>query len=119
MAFLAPIGFALGVGSAATATTAATGVLAASLVGGAVVGGTAAGIAGMVKSASQKMPEVKSAAPPQVTATVPTTAEEKATVVEAEKRKLQQGRTGRSTILTSPQGILTPANVGIKTLLGQ
>jgi len=45
-------------------------------------------------------------------------AKSKEEVKEEEKKKIRKGRTGKGTILTGPQGILTPAKVEYKTLLG-
>ncbi len=43
---------------------------------------------------------------------------DQAKIKEDEKKKLSQGRTARSTLLTGPRGLLEPANVQRKTLLG-
>lgn len=68
---------------------------------------------------SPKLPEIRTITPPAITATVPTTEKDIEAVKQEEKKKLTEGRKKRSTILTSPQGIMTPANVGLKTLLGE
>ena len=72
---------------------------------------------------STKVPEIASVPPPtipeHVVADVATSEEDIAKLKEEEKKKLKKGREKRSTILTSSQGILTPANVKTKTLLGQ
>lgn len=64
---------------------------------------------------SPKTPSIPYVAPPKTPAAIPTQKE----AVEEEKRKLTQGRKKRSTLLTGPQGVLEPADVGLKTLLGQ
>ena len=66
-----------------------------------------------------KVPEVRIPAPPTVPTAPATTLPEVAKVAEEEKKKLTKGREKRETILTSPQGVLGPAPVQLKTLLGQ
>lgn len=108
MAFLAPIGYAVGVGSAATATAAATGTLAASLVGAAAVGAAGYGIAGAVRKNNVKSPDVL----------LSSMKSDDKSIKEAEEKKLRKGRTSRQTLLTGPQGLLEPATVSKKSLLG-
>jgi len=64
---------------------------------------------------STKMPATQTVASPTVTETIPTVEE----ATEEEKKKLKKGKEKRSTILTSERGVLEPANVGLKTLLGE
>jgi len=65
--------------------------------------------------------ETASVAVPQIpTVTMPTVpSTDVAATAEEEKKKLTQGRTKRSTLLTGPRGILTKAPVQLKTLLGE
>lgn len=49
---------------------------------------------------------------------VPAPSLDQNTIVEEEKKKLRQGRTQRQTLMTGPQGLLEPAPVSKKTLLG-
>ena len=66
-----------------------------------------------------KVHEVRIPAPPPVPTAPATTLSDVTRVVAAEKKKLTKGREKRETILTSPQGVLGPAPVQLKTLLGQ
>lgn len=68
---------------------------------------------------SPKMPEIASVQMPTITATVPTSTKEIEEFKEEQKKKLTQGRTKRSTLLTGPLGLLAPAEVTRKTLLGE
>ncbi len=114
MPFLAPIGFALGVGTAATGGVAATGVLAASLVGAGVVG--AAGLT--LKSLLSGPGTPQQLAP--VSATTDSAAEiQKKADVTAQKNALELARRKRTgTTLTSSQGLLSTEESSKKTLLG-
>ena len=69
---------------------------------------------------SPKFPDIQQPPPPVVPPPPPapdTKEEEK--IREEEKKKIRKGREKRSTILTSERGILTPAQVNLKTLLGE
>jgi hypothetical protein len=68
---------------------------------------------------SSKMPEIKTVTPPAVSVPVPTSVSDIAKVTEEEKKKLTKGREKRSTLLTGPLGLLAPADVTRKTLLGE
>ena len=67
---------------------------------------------------SSKIPSPKPVSAP-VLPTPPVQAAKAEEVLSEEKKKLTQGRTKRTTLLTGPQGVLEPANVSTKTLLGQ
>ena len=112
MAFLAPIGYALGIGTAATATTAATGVLAASLVGGAVVGAAGMGIAGAIGGAQGSPSMPQGAQSPMA----PTIEESRR---QSEATALGKRRKRTKTVLTDlgDQNLLSPSVTG-KSLLG-
>jgi len=112
MAFLAPIGYALGVGTAATATTAATGVLAASLVGGAVLASVGMGIAGAVTGGRDSTPNL---------APMPKAPSEAQARAEAEKEARQRASRRTKTILTDlgDENLLAEGKTEGKTLLGQ
>lgn len=62
---------------------------------------------------SQKVPTVSSVTAPSIT-----TSEDQKTIAEEEKKKIKQGQVNRPTLLTGPQGLLEPAPVSRKTLLG-
>lgn len=64
---------------------------------------------------STKVPKIPSVSPPVAPPPIPPEKD----IEDEEKKKLTQGRKKRSTILTSGLGVLTPAKVGTKTLLGQ
>lgn len=116
MAFLAPIGYALGVGTAATATAAATGTAAAAIVGGLVVAGTAATIAGAAGAFNQDQPNYEI---PSLPAPVEAPKAEEAVKAE-EEDKLRRGYAAQqSTVLTGPRGLLAPAPTSKKSLLGE
>lgn len=133
MPFLAPIGFALGVGTAATATAAATGVLAASIVGGLTVAGVGLGIRGAVvgskaqKAASRRGEEaqretvarsekIQKQIAGDKEAGIPSATEKAAAAAKETAKRISKRRT--KTILTSPIGAPQP-DVAKKTLLGQ
>jgi len=60
----------------------------------------------------------KSSAPVLPPAPVLPKAPEPAKIKEEEKAKLKKGKTAE-TILTGPQGLMKPADTGLKTLLGE
>ncbi len=121
MPFLAPIGFAMGVGTAATATAAASGVLAASLVGGLTLATAGLGIASIAKGSKQTAtPQAKSIiqapAAPSFTESTPT--QESALAVAEREAKAQRKRRTK-TVLTDlgDTNLLSPSVTG-KSLLG-
>lgn len=59
-------------------------------------------------------PQISQVPPPAIT-----TNADQDKIKEDEKAKLRQGRKTRSTLLTGPRGLLEPAPVSQKTLLGQ
>lgn len=61
------------------------------------------------------MPQISQPAAP----VIPPPPPKEEAVKEEEKKKLTKGREKRSTLLTGPRGILEPAPVGYKTLLGE
>ena len=62
------------------------------------------------------MPEVADI--PELVEKAPKLEREGAQAAEAERKRLQRRKGRASTILTSSQGLLKPANVGTRTLLG-
>jgi len=116
MPFLAPIGVALGVGTAAAAGVAATGVIASSIVGGLALG--AGGLLFKSLLTGPKTPDQ----PASLSSTgTPSSAAEiqKEADITAQKNALALARRKRTgTTLTSPQGLLSTEESSQKTLLG-
>lgn len=63
---------------------------------------------------SQKVPQMSVPQAPSITST-----QDQNALAEAEKKKLKQGRVARQTLMTGPQGLLEPAPVSKKVLLGE
>jgi len=61
----------------------------------------------------QKVPSVSAPSAPAIT-----TAADDAALKAEEEKKLRKGKTQRQTLMTGPQGLLEPAPVSKKTLLG-
>jgi len=92
----------------ASAATAAT-------VGGTAIAMTAASVgASMAMSGGSKTPDVLMPKAPAIT-----TSQDKDAIAAAEKKKLRQGASARTTLMTGPQGLLEPAPVSRKALLGE
>lgn len=116
MPFLAPIGVAVA-GSAVAGTAAAT------IIGGATLLAGGLGIAALAKGVFGKPPKAPSVpsltqalgAQPTVGPTQAQAEKKSRTVALAEQRERLRGS---KTILTSPQGLLSPIQVTGKTLLG-
>ena len=109
------------VGTALGATTAAGALgLGTAALGTAAVGANV--ISKAMKSPDINMPSAPTVTSPKVadeiSKAVPTTQTELEKIKEEEKKKLAQGRTKRSTLLTGPLGLLTSAPTEKKTLLG-
>ena len=61
----------------------------------------------------QKVPSVSSVPAPAITSSA-----DDAKLKSEEEKKLRRGRSVRQTLMTGPQGLLEPAPVSKKTLLG-
>jgi len=63
---------------------------------------------------SQKTPQISVPPTPPITKQSDQNA-----IIEEEKKKIRKGRTSRQTLMTGPQGLLEPAPVSKKVLLGE
>ena len=118
MPFIPAIGYALGVGSAATATAAATGTIAASIVG--------AGALGLGAFAAKSF--ISSIAPPQtpqqpfnrnVQAAKDLESAQSTASTDAADIIRRRRRAGTQTVFTDPLGVSDKATTSRKILLGE